>query len=81
MCRKVIYEQEVNLLNVLVRLVCTNPYYKVGSRFIGQSDLPARVASLESTPGTQQAKALAESAALLILRKKAQAIWGGKEED
>jgi transposase-like protein len=26
-------------------------------------------------------KALAEAAALLILRKKAQAIWGGKEED
>ena len=26
-------------------------------------------------------KALAEAAALLVLRKKAQAIWGGKEED
>lgn len=26
-------------------------------------------------------KALAEAAALLILRKKAQAIWGDKEED
>jgi len=26
-------------------------------------------------------KALAEVAALLVLRKKAQAIWGDKEED
>jgi hypothetical protein len=26
-------------------------------------------------------KALAETAALLVLRKKAQAIWGDKEED
>ena len=26
-------------------------------------------------------KALAEAAALLVLRKKAQAIWGDKEED
>jgi hypothetical protein len=30
---------------------------------------------------TRKEKALAEAAALLILRKKAQAIWGDKEED
>lgn len=39
-----------------------------------------RIRELEKDLNRKE-KALAEAAALLILRKKAQAIWGDKEED
>ena len=39
-----------------------------------------RILSLEKELNRKE-KALAEVAALLVLRKKAQAIWGGQEED
>jgi hypothetical protein len=39
-----------------------------------------RIRELEKELNRKE-RALAEAAALLILRKKAQAIWGDKEED
>ena len=69
-----------------IRLASRLPFgqcecHGAGTRAAHQSkDDKKRIQQLEKELQRKE-KALAEAAALLILRKKAQAIWGDKEDD
>ena len=66
------------------RLVCSSANANAAQVARGlraqSKDDQKRIRDLEKDLDRKE-KALAELAALMILRKKAQAIWGGKEED
>jgi len=58
----------------------TNPVQQTRQQQAQSKEDKKRIRQLEKDLHRKE-KALAEAAALLILRKKAQAIWGDKEED
>jgi hypothetical protein len=66
------------------RAACSSANANVAQQARGQREQSKgdkkRIRQLEKEL-LRKEKALAEAAALLILRKKAQAIWGDKEED
>jgi transposase len=78
--RKGLYAEQI----IAWRLVCSTANANAAQVAKGQraqsKDDQKRIRVLEKELNRKE-KALAEVAALLVLRKKAQAIWGDKEED
>lgn len=78
--RKGLYAEQIAVWRLVCSIANANAVQVAkGQRAQAKGD-QKRIRSLEKELNRKE-KALAEVAALLVLRKKVQAIWGGKEED
>lgn len=78
--RKGLYAEEIAQWRTACAQANANAQQKAKSVREESKEDRKRIRQLEKEL-TRKEKALAEAAALLILRKKVQAIWGDKEED
>jgi transposase-like protein len=78
--RKGLYAEQIAAWRLACSTANANAAQVSKGRQTQSKDDQKRIRSLEKELNRKE-KALAEVAALLVLRKKAQAIWGDKEED
>jgi len=78
--RKGLYTEQIAAWRLICRTANANAAQVAKGQRAQSKDDQKRIRSLEKELNRKE-KALAEVAALLVLRKKVQAIWGDKEED
>lgn len=78
--RKGLFAEQIAVWRKVCRLANANAAQEARGLREQSKDDKKRIRELEKELNRKE-KALAEAAALLILRKKVQAIWGDKEED
>ena len=78
--RKGLYAEQIAAWRLVCRAANANAAQIAKGQRAQSKDDQKRIRSLEKELNRKE-KALAEVAALLVLRKKVQAIWGDKEED